>query len=191
MNTGENVMNAFNVVAQTYANLKKMFDQLDEIAEKNNAHSIVGKPGFLRWSSDMDTQGWYPGALVKLYQKKDEAQIGNTLLHHDSIYSFEVIFWFSSFGDSPEVVLSKIDYNDIVLNGKVPSISEHWRFHTTADETSDFSFHNEDGKIVAMPRSEKISSRYGNLKKKTFKRIRLMNISADNIDYVFKEMLEL
>jgi len=190
MNTGENIMNAFSVVGQTYENIKKMFEQLDEVAEKNNAHSIVGKTGFLRWSSDAYTQGWYPGALIKLFQKKDEPQIGNTLLHHDSIYSLEVIFWFSCFNDSPEVVLCRHDYNDTVLNGKEPSISDHWRFHTTAKETAEFSYHNEGDKVVAIPKGEKVSSRFGNLKKKTFKRIRLMDITAANIDDVFKELLE-
>ena len=191
MNTGENVMNAFSVVAQTYANLKKMFDQLDEVAGKNNAHSIVGKTGFLRWSSDMDTQGWYPGALVKLFQKKDEAQIGNTLLHNDSIYSLEVIFWFSCFKDSPEVVLSKLDYDDIVLNGKEPSISDHWKFHTTAIENKNFKYENKGDLIIATPKSVNISKKFGNLEKKTFKRIRLMDITAENIDEVFNELLNI
>lgn len=191
MNTGENIMNAFHVVGQTYENIKKMFEQLDEIAEQNNANSIVGKTGFLRWSSDREIQGWYPGALVKLFQKKDEEPIGDGLLRHDSIYALEVIFWFSEFKDSPEVVLSRIDYDDIPLNGKEPSISDHWRFHTKALEDDNFAYNQVGDLWNAIPRSEKIATRYGNLKMKTFRRIRLMDITAENLDQYFKELLEI
>ncbi len=191
MSSGKNILNAFTVVAQTYHNISSMFDELDEIAENNKAENIVSNtPHFLRWKSDSNVGGWLIHSFTKLYQKIDIDRISeNMVMGNGPIYAFEVFFGESSFSDSPEVILSKFEYNKEPLNGKSPSISDHWLFYYPTRVGKEFKQSNKGGFTIAKPNSSAASNKFKGLKQATFKRIKLMDITADNLDEIFKELL--
>ena len=193
MNSGKNIMTAFEVVAQTYVNVNKMLNELDEIAIRNEAENIVEKkPGFLRWRSDMDTQAWYIGSFVKLYQKKEGEQINDSILRDDSIYAIEINFYGHGHGskEGPQVVLAKFNYSGLVLNGNPPAISEHAKFFRPIYE-SNFTFEQDGEYTIRKPQNESISKKYGNVKDVVFKTIELTDITSDNIENIFQELLAL
>ena len=192
MSTDNNIMNAFKVVSQTYANVKKMFDELDEIAENNNAQNIVSsKPNFLRWRTDLDTQGWYLGSLIKLFQKKDSDYTeDNSILRNDDIYGMDVVFWNSTFNDSPEVILAKYEYNANTLNGKAPNISEHWMFYQPLKRKDLFGIKEKSGLNISIPKKGN-SNKFGDLKQVTFKHIKLIDITTETIGDKFKELISM
>ena len=191
MNTGKNIMTAFKVVAQTYANVHKMLNELDEIALKNGVENIVEKkPGFVRWRSDVDTQAWYIGSLIKLYQKKEGEQINDSILRNDSIYAIEINFYGHGGKEVPQVVLAKFNYSGLVLNGNPPAISDHAKFFRPIYE-SNFTLEQHEEYTIRTPQNEDISRKYGNLKDVVFKMIELTDITSDTIENIFQELIAL
>ena len=192
MNSGKNIMSAFKVVAQTYANVNKMLNELDEIAIRNDAENIVEKkPGYVRWRSDVNTQAWYVGSLIKLYQKTEGEQINDSILRDDSIYAMEINFWGHGETEGPQVVLARFNYTDLVLNGKPPAISDHANFFRPIYQKELFTFEKNGPITTSRPNSDDISKKYGNVSDVVFKTIELTDITSDTIEDIFKELLAL
>lgn len=192
MNSGKNIMTAFNVVFQTYSNLKKMFEELDEIAERNNATNIIShKSGFLRERSEIEPKGWYLRSFIKLYQKKNGESISDSLLINEPIYAMEISFHDSSFDDSPEVVLAKLNYKDDTFQGKDPNISEHWKFYRPLHVNQNFTERKVGDITITKPINTDISGKYGNIKEARYKKVKLVDIKPDNIENIFQELLAL
>ncbi len=190
MSSGENVLKAFKVIDQTYANIKKMFDEFDEIAERNNACNIIGNnPRFLRWRSDMETEGWYLGSMIKLFQEKE--LIGDKNLWNEPIYVIDVVFWDSAYKDSPEVFLAKFEYKGTTLNGKEPGISDHWMFYQPITKKEHFKHEKKGSITISKPIDDKTAERFGNIEKVSYKSIKLMDITNETIEKVFKDLLSL
>ena len=70
--TSINIRNAFDVVRKTYTNVNKLFAAIDLEAKNNNFVNIIsGQRPFVRFKSDIDTEGWLINDLIKLYQRMD------------------------------------------------------------------------------------------------------------------------
>jgi len=188
MNTGKNILNAFQVVNETHANLNKMFSALNEIAASNNFENLINNPpGFMRWKSDSNTIGWTVRSMIKLFRKSDEEdKTDNT----NTIYAFDVWFGPSCFEDSPEVTLSKFEYDSGIFNGKKPAVSDHSLFHYPVRINDHFK-HAKNGDYTISTPNENAVNKYIGLKQVTFKRIRLMDITTENLDDIFKQMIEI
>jgi len=194
MNTGKNILNAFEVIYKTYCNLNIFFQELDEIALKNDFVSIIpNNPHFLRWRSDNEVDGWYTGSFIKLFQPKDaELLVENQVLRKAHIYGLEVNFDESKFDDSPEVNLIKYEYNDGIPNrSETPTISYHWVFYNPLKKGNDFEFEDlGNNKYISYTRENSVN-RYCGIIKTTFFKIKLMDINENTIDNYFKELIKL
>ncbi|WP_346855403.1 hypothetical protein [uncultured Draconibacterium sp.] len=192
MNSGKNIMTAFKVVAQTYANVNKMLNELDEIAIRKEAENIVEKkPGYLRWRSDVHTQAWYVGSLIKLYQKNDGEQINDTILKDGPIYAIEINFWGHGETEGPQVVLARFNYTDLVLTGKPPAISDHANFFRPIYQKDLFTFEKNGPITTSRPNNNNISKKYGNVTEVVFKTLELTDITSNTIEDIFQELLAL
>ena len=194
MSSGENILNAFYVVKETYKSLKKLLDELEEVAIKNEAEGIVsGTPKFLRWKADTNTDGWFLTSAIKLFQKVAGESLEQGVMRKGAIYTFEVHLGNSKFSDSPELVLGKFEYGEhIPLNGKDPSVSDHWMFYHPTRKNNDFKQTQQgDDIVIAIPENDNVIKRYKGLVKVTHTRKRLMDVTSENLDSIFKDLLAL
>ncbi len=113
---GENINNAFLVVAKTYENVNKMLNCIDNLADDFNFMTIT--PRFLRWKSDADTKGYYTASFIKLYQSKSLPNHSSLDMKNGPVYVVEVVF---TEHKTPKIIISKYIYDDINNWSWIPS----------------------------------------------------------------------
>ena len=190
MSLESNIENAFLVVRKTYENIEKFLAEADRVGSDSGFDSIT--PRFLRYRSDIDTEGWMIDSFIKLYQEKQahpcESDNG---LKNAYIYAIDV-----SFEDKPEIILSRFEYTDLNSWTKAPIVSEWWGLYRPVRHSNGFKIAtitvSDDQYFVSRPKDAKTGESFWDLKEVVFKKTDLISIKATNINQrIFKEFEKL
>lgn len=153
--------------------------------EKTDYVSVVNK--FLRYKSDNAFSGWYINDFILLFQRKDSNPFENGW-YNSPIYVMEIELYdkdltLEQAQHLPCVHLSKFEYNDIEswLEGCSPT--NHWRFYYPLRNKDVMNITIDDNDLLtATVRNKAIADKdYWGLKTIKSKKVRLMEINADNV----------
>lgn len=122
---GESIVQATNIMIETYENLSILFGELDRVGEREGYIAIT--PRFMRYKSDTDYSGWLTTNFIKLYVKTS-----NPI---SSIEDIRELDWFGVMvdllGDDekkiPMVSIIRYQYDQSYWN-RLPAVSDHWAF---------------------------------------------------------------
>lgn len=89
MSSGENIINAINVIYNTYDNLNKFMSHLRLVAERDTLYAPVTDK-FLRFKSDKDYYGWMITRFILLFQHKNDELLTNGW-RNGPVYSIDII----------------------------------------------------------------------------------------------------
>lgn len=122
---GESVVQATNIIIETYENLSILFSELDRVGEQEGYVTIT--PRFMRYKSDTDYTGWLTTNFIKLYVKGTNPPA--------SIEDIRELPWYGVMvdlkGDDEEKIplLSIVHYKyDQTYWERLPAVSDHWAF---------------------------------------------------------------
>ncbi|MCH4826376.1 hypothetical protein [Planococcus halocryophilus] len=153
-NKGEHIIQAANLLKETYENLNILFQELDRVGEEQGYVTIT--PRFMRYKSDTDTHGWLITNFIKLYVKAETVP--------SSIEEIRDLPWYGVMVDLTNddgenlPMLSIIRYQfDQSFWQRLPAVSDHWTFYTPFYEDDFDITHNENKWSILSG---------GNLKKK-------------------------
>lgn len=186
MNTGNNIVNAFRVVKETYKNLDKFFKDLDEAAKRKGLILVTKKnPKFIRYHSDAHPDGWFISSFIKLYKlDKDKG--------HDNIL-FLVRVNFDNEKNIPLLTLARLEYAGIPFNGKVKN--KHPLFMDPLEEWDSFPVDSDtkSGEKVfhSVPNDEIDRGKYGGIQRASYIHKKLLNYNADNIDTIIIDLMNI
>lgn len=181
MNISENMKNAFCVVRNTYESIDKMMKHCDNIA-KNNGY-IPASDKFLRYKSDMSTEGWLINSFVKIYQNDKDIEIDNEW-RNGPIFMIEINLY-----DSPKLNVAMFRYEDMERWHKGLSPGDHWGFYHPINTTLNDSYTENvelEGNVTVTKFNGKISNSYWGLQSVHYLSHDLTEITSDNIsEFVF------
>jgi len=122
---GESVVQAKNIIIETYENLSILFSELDRVGEQEGYVTIT--PRFMRYKSDTDYTGWLTTNFIKLYVKATNPPA--------SIEEIRELPWYGVMvdlnGDEEEKIplLTIVQYKyDQTYWRRLPAVSDHWAF---------------------------------------------------------------
>lgn len=122
---GESIIQATNLLKETYGNLSILFQELDRVGEEEGYMTIT--PRFMRYKSDTDTEGWLTTNFIKLYVKSDTVP--------SSIEDIRELPWYGVMVDLNDDEESKIPMLSIIRYqfdqshwNRLPAVSDHWTF---------------------------------------------------------------
>lgn len=173
-NIGANIGNAVKVLAQTYENFNRLFNEMDIVGSKDGFVSIT--PRFLRWKSDIEPSGWFIQDFIKLYQREEDPDLDNgSGLKNGPIYAVNV----NLEDDEPQIYLEKFIFDmDPDVWRKFPSVSDHWLYYySTINE--DLMKLSEDGDFhILVPLNEKASKTYNGIKEVRYTSFNLVSLDS-------------
>ena len=174
MSLGENIHNAFIVVAQTYENVNKLMDYC-RAAASENGEFVLATPKFLRRRSDGDVSGWYISSFILLFQDAKDRLLENGW-YDGPVYVLEINL--SDFYEVPTVNIAKYEYADIQSWPEARSPADHWIFY---DPLYRLKFEEEDAIYSAgVDSTGGLTRQYRGLREIIGKGIPLTNITNEN-----------
>jgi hypothetical protein len=175
---GKNIVNAFKVVYETYANVQKLMSYLKSQAEERKEY-VCCSDRFLRWRSDGDSSGWLYGSITNVFQNAQDDELENTW-RDGPLYVYEL-----NFGDYDEAMVNivRFDYEGIEnWNGSSLSPGDHWIFWWPLyDPKGNIMDHEQNGnEYRGSVKSDEMSKRYRGIKSMKGFSVPLVEITAEN-----------
>jgi len=179
MNSGENIVNAFSVVAKTYENIDKLIEYCHTMCAKKETHYAASVSKFLRFKSDNDCDGWYIQEFFLLFQDTNDKKLNNGW-RDGPLYVMEINLTEKVV---PIVFLSKFEYNDISewSAGCSPSNYDVF-FEPLRDENMIIKTYSDKSVRIAPPSAGKeFNEFWWGLKQVITKEIPLMDVTSINL----------
>lgn len=184
MNSGKNIKNALHVLYKTYENLEKLMDYTKIVSQEKTDY-ILSSNKFLRPSkSDIYTTAWLLNDFILLFQNKKDKDCESKNGWKDApVYVMEIYLGNEKYveEDIPAIYLSKFEYNDINDLSEGCSPTNHWGFYWPLRNSEYMNFDYMDDKSIAIPKNEKASKTYWDLKKVTTKKLDLFEVTSENL----------
>lgn len=184
--TGENIINAVQVLMSTYANIRNLADALDEIARGYTAFKPLSANVYLTWISPREVHGWLYRFVIKAYKKEKEDNI---------LYTVEISLDEHNHG-IPAIIMGKHYYsgNPPERINTYPSVAmltqrHHWQERYLI---------NPDGRNIDFGIAFTSTLRSGSIdagghdkfERAVFKKIRLIGITKADIKPKIFDVLE-
>ena len=183
MNSSKNIQNALHVLYKTYENVEKLMDYTKIVSQEKTDY-ILSSNKFLRRKSDNDTTAWLLNDFILLFQNKKDNDCESKNGWKDApVYVMEIYLGDKEYDedDLPAMYLSKFEYNDINKWNKISSPSDHWGYYWPLRNSEYMNFDYINDKSIAIPKNEKASMTYWNLKKVTTKKLDLFEVTSENL----------
>jgi len=178
MSLGNNIHNAFAVVAQTYENVNKLMDYCRSAAGEKGEF-VLATPRFLRYKSDANVSGWYISSFILLFQDVKDNSLENGWLD-GPVYAFVINLFQPGVYDVPTVNIAKYEYADIQSWSAGCSPADHFGFYEPLYSGS-LQFENKDAVYSAeVADTEGIGKRWWGLRRITGTDIPLTDITNEN-----------
>jgi hypothetical protein len=178
MNLGENIREAFDIVAKTYENVNKLMEYCRAKASEKGEF-VLSTPKFLRWKSDVDVGGWLISSFILLFQNAKD-QLLESNWRNGSVYVLEINLYEPQHITAPIVNIAKFEYVDIESWSEGCSTSDHWvLYHPLYGENVEFEQDgaNYTGYVVNKDDADK---RFWGLRKITGIEVPLTEITNEN-----------
>ncbi|MFW5895628.1 MAG: hypothetical protein ACOCT9_02670 [archaeon] len=191
---GKNIRNAERVLFETYKNIDKMMDKLDEIANERNYMQIIKH--FLRYRSDTKPKGYLTRNFLKLYQKNYISENSEDGFIDEPILGVQIDLTGGQ-KDKEQLPVVKIikyifDYEKSKLKNKTKDYidQDEGRKLRKVFWGNDFETKNKGNYNILLPKNEDIISEYWHLEMVIFKEIPLLEIQNeyDIREKIFKEL---
>lgn len=151
---GENIVQATNLLKETYKNLNILFQELDRVGKEQGYVTI--NPRFMRYKSDTDPDGWMTTNFIKLYVKGETVPSGIEEIRDLPWYGVMVDLNDDEDLKIPLLTIVRYQFDQSYWT-RIPAVSDYWTFWSPFFDAP-FNTTYEDGKWTIL--SE------GNLKKK-------------------------
>ena len=179
MSSGKNMHNAFRVVLDTFESVDKLikFCRSDNIKKKY--HLPTDK--FLRYSSDVNYEGWIYWSFILLFQRLEDGIPGENMWIDAPVYALEINLDPDTC-EEPELIIAKFEYNNIEKWGRGCSTADHYGFYNPIHEVGYFDkFTNEcfDEILPTKGQEQNISNQYWSLKRVVRKKYPLNEITNE------------
>ncbi|MDN3451840.1 hypothetical protein QMA09_16745 [Planococcus sp. APC 3906] len=137
-NKGESIIQATNLLKETYGNLSILFQELDRVGEEEGYMTIT--PRFMRYKSDTDTTGWLTTNFIKIYVKS--STMPSSIEDIRELPWYGVMVDLTDDGEEKIPMLSIIRYKfDQSHWNRLPAVSDHWTFWSPFYEEEFDIFH--------------------------------------------------
>lgn len=177
MNLSENIHNALIVMQKTYENISKLLEYCTVISEKETDYTVAVSR-FLRYKSDIDTDGWLISDFILLFQNKNDKELENKW-RDGPVYGLDI----ELNEDVPMVFLSKYEYENIESWSQGCSPSSHWVFDEPmcTDDMDEIEIFDKITERLPKPSvAVQIAKKYWGLKRIVYTKVPLVDITAQN-----------
>lgn len=172
--------NAFRVVLDTFESVDKLIKFCGSNEVKKKYHLPSNK--FIRYSSDVDYEGWIYWSFIVLFQRKEDGTAAENLWINAPVYAMEINLDPDTC-DEPELIIAKLEYNNINEWGRGCSPADHNYFYNPIHEVGTFDTvaHDEYDEILpTLGQEQNISDQYWSLKRVVRKKYPLTEITNEN-----------
>lgn len=184
MNLDENIKNAVVVLQKTYESVYNLLEQCRAVSEDYGY--LLSADKFLRWRSDVNTDGWLLSSMILVFQKaSDPACPSGNGWRDGPLYGVQV---FLGSGEEPglsaQLYAARYDYEDINSGWTDGPLSpaDHWAFYNPTHEIySEFRFKEESGLFSSKPVSDKYVRQYWGLRGAVWKTFPLSSVTSENL----------
>ena len=183
MNSSKNIQNALHVLYKTYENVQKLMDYTKVVAQEKTDYKISSNK-FLRYKSDNEPTAWLLNDFILLFQDNKDKECESKNGWKDApVYVMEIYLGDEDYDedDLPAIYLSKFEYNDINEWYEGCSPADHWGFYWPLRSSEEMSFDSRENITIAIPKNEKASKTYWDLKKVTTKNLDLFEVTSENL----------
>ena len=178
MNLGENIHNAFEIVAETYKNVYKLMSYCQEEAIEEGEFAL-SSPKFLRWKSDNEIGGWLMKSFILLFQHSKDKLLKNQW-RKGPVYVLEINLNPNDY-DEPIVNIAKFIYNDVNSWGEGVSPAAHWIFADPLSNNNDIVEYEGDVSAYSGHITDEVySNRYWGLQRIIGIGVPLIDITREN-----------
>lgn len=184
MSLDENVKNAVVVLQKTYESVYNLLEQCK--AESENYGYVLSADKFLRWRSDVNTDGWLLNSLVLVFQRAGDPECPKGNGWRDGPFYAVQVFLGSA--EEPELsarlYAARYDYDDVNSGWTSAPLSpaDHWAFYKPTHKAySEFRFKEENGLFSSEPISDKYIRQYWGLRRAVWKTFPLSSVTAENL----------
>lgn len=180
MSSGKNMHNAFRVVLDTYESVNKLIKFCGSDDIKKKYHLPTKK--FLRYSSDVDYEGWIYWSFIVLFQRIEDGSPNENMWINAPVYAMEVNLDPDTC-DEPELIIAKLEYNNITEWGKGCSPADHYAFYYPIHNDGPFDTvkHERYDEILPEKGQEQyVSNQYWTLRRVIRKKYPLVEITNEN-----------
>lgn len=112
MNSGNNINNAFKVVFKTLQSIQELIECITANYDDKKYYLPVDR--FLRYSSDMNWEGWIYWSFIIVFQRKAD---GDIMQENDWInaplYAVEINIDSDNNEEEPQIFIAKMVYHDL------------------------------------------------------------------------------
>lgn len=185
--------NAFRVVLDTFESVDKLikFCSTNEIKKKYHLPLLR----FLRYSSDVDYEGWVYWSFIVLFQRLNDGSINENNWIDAPVYAMEInLDPDTCEKPEPELIITKFEFNNIKewSSGFTPHFN---LFYNPIHENGAFETTEHEGYDEVLPRKgqeQNISNQFKTLKRVVRKKHNLVDITNENAyDKIFGTIEEL
>lgn len=184
MNLDENVKNAVVVLQKTYESVYHLLEQCKAVSEDYGY--LLSSDKFLRWRSDVNTDGWLLNSLILVFQRAGDPDCPSGSGWKDGPFYAVQVFLGSAEepGLSAQLYAARYDYEDINSGwtGDRLSPADHWAFYNPTHEIySEFCFKEEGGLFSSTPISDKYIRQYWGLRRAVWRAFPLSSVTSENL----------
>lgn len=159
---GESIIQATNLLKETYENLSILFQELDRVGEEEGYMTIT--PRFMRYKSDSDTTGWLTTNFIKLYVKSATVPSSIEDIRDLSWYGVMVDLTDDDEEEVPMLSIIRYQFDQSYWN-RLPAVSDHWTFWSPFyDGPFDTVYKNHEWNISSKGEAKKKYSGFEKLK---------------------------
>ena len=160
----ENIINAVEVVLNTYENIEKLMNACKRIASESKEYDLMTNK-FLRYKSDKEHWGWMIYNFTLLFKKNDKSK--------NIIYAMQIDMNYACVLVAKFVYNYKVDYNSYISPG------DYWKFFNPLwNEDETFTHEDKDDLTLVTPDPE---NNYLDLNYVIFDEIPLTDITNNNV----------
>jgi hypothetical protein len=180
MSSGKNMHNAFRVVLDTFESVDKLIKFCNNDVVKKKYHLPTKR--FLRYSSDVDYEGWVYWSFIVLFQRIEDGSPNENMWINAPVYAMEINLDPDTC-DEPELIIAKLEYNNINEWGK--GCPYHYVFYNPIHQIGYFDLvtNDEEGYDEIIPvkgQEEYIYNQYLSLRRVVRKKYLLTEITDKN-----------
>jgi len=176
MNSGENIHNAFEIVAETYENVNKLMSYCQEAAAEKGEF-VLSSPKFLRRKSDNEVDGWLVKSFILLFQHSNDKLLKNQW-RNGPIYVLEINLNPHDY-DKPTANIAKFVYNNVNSWEEGVSPAHHRIFYDPLYYDI-VEFEGEESAYSGQVSNEVYSDRYWGLQRIVGIVVPLISIMREN-----------
>lgn len=125
LSKGESIIQATNLLKETYQNINILFQELDRIGEEEGYVTIT--PRFMRYKSDTDVTGWLTTNFIKLYVKAKVVPSSIEDVRDLSWYGVMVDLTDDDEDDVPMLSIIRYQFDQSYWT-RLPAVSDHGTF---------------------------------------------------------------